>query len=57
MNVKDVVFTGGSHVVIWGTGASIASTLLNPEKKRAHPTNPVECCADANPKTMLPNDT
>ena len=26
-------------------------------KKRAHPTNPVECCADANPKTMLPNDT
>ena len=24
---------------------------------RAHPTNPVECCADANPKTMLPNDT
>ena len=23
----------------------------------AHPTNPVECCADANPKTMLPNDT
>lgn len=33
MNVKDVVFTGGSHVVIWGTGASIACTLLNPEKK------------------------
>ena len=25
--------------------------------KVAHPTNPVECCADANPKTMLPNDT
>ena len=25
--------------------------------KRAHPTNPVEGCADANPKTMLPNDT
>ena len=24
---------------------------------KAHPTNPVECCADANPKTMLPNDT
>ena len=24
---------------------------------QAHPTNPVECCADANPKTMLPNDT
>jgi len=23
----------------------------------AHPTNPVEGCADANPKTMLPNDT
>ena len=29
--------------------------LLN--GKPAHPTNPVECCADANPKTMLPNDT
>ena len=27
------------------------------EAKSAHPTNPVECCADANPKTMLPNDT
>ena len=27
------------------------------EAKMAHPTNPVECCADANPKTMLPNDT
>ena len=23
----------------------------------AHPTNPVEGCADANPKTVLPNDT
>ena len=27
------------------------------ENLGAHPTNPVECCADANPKTMLPNDT
>lgn len=27
------------------------------QHKAAHPTNPVECCADANPKTMLPNDT
>ena len=25
--------------------------------KLAHPTNPVEGCADANPKTVLPNDT
>ena len=25
--------------------------------KTAHPTNPVEGCADANPKTELPNDT
>ena len=24
---------------------------------KAHPTNPVEGCADANPKTELPNDT
>ena len=33
--------------------------LSNEEIKEilAHPTNPVECCADANPKTMLPNDT
>ena len=31
MNVKDVVFDGGSHVVILGAGASIASTLLNPD--------------------------
>ena len=27
------------------------------ERLGAHPTNPVEGCADANPKTMLPNDT
>ena len=27
------------------------------ERVPAHPTNPVEGCADANPKTMLPNDT
>ena len=31
--------------------------LENKKKKQAHPTNPVEGCADANPKTMLPNDT
>ena len=30
---------------------------MTEEEKRAHPTNPVEGCADANPKTMLPNDT
>ena len=35
---------------------SVAITLQT-ELKKAHPTNPVECCADANPKTMLPNDT
>ena len=29
----------------------------NNAQSMAHPTNPVECCADANPKTMLPNDT
>ena len=33
----------------------LLNTLL--QQKRAHPTNPVEGCADANPKTMLPNDT
>ena len=31
------------------------SDLLDEET--AHPTNPVEGCADANPKTELPNDT
>ena len=29
----------------------------NIERFPAHPTNPVEGCADANPKTELPNDT
>ena len=31
--------------------------FTEPTEKWAHPTNPVEGCADANPKTMLPNDT
>ena len=30
---------------------------LNNGDLLAHPTNPVEGCADANPKTVLPNDT
>lgn len=33
MNIKDVAFPGGGHLVILGAGASIASTLLDPEKK------------------------
>ena len=32
-------------------------TLTMSAQIQAHPTNPVEGCADANPKTMLPNDT
>jgi len=36
-------YCGSTEALVWG--------------KRAHPTNPVEGCADANPKTMLPNDT
>ena len=32
------------------------TSFRNP-KNLAHPTNPVEGCADANPKTELPNDT
>lgn len=32
MNIKDVHLSGGSHVVILGAGASIASALRNPEK-------------------------
>ena len=32
MNIKDVAFSGGGHVLILGAGASIASTLLDPEK-------------------------
>ena len=34
MNIKDVHLSGGSQVVILGAGASIASTLRNPEKHR-----------------------
>lgn len=32
MNIKNVAFPGGGHVVILGAGASIASTLLDKEK-------------------------
>lgn len=32
MNIKDEAFPGGGHLVILGAGASIASTILNPEK-------------------------
>ena len=32
MNIKDEAFPGGGHVVILGAGASIASSLLDPEK-------------------------
>lgn len=32
MNIKYVHLSGGSHVVILGAGASIASALRNPEK-------------------------
>ena len=32
-------------------------TLSPDDMQAAHPTNPVEGCADANPKTVLPNDT
>lgn len=35
--------------------ASLALAILG--VVAAHPTNPVEGCADANPKTELPNDT
>ena len=38
----------GCNVVVVGSQEGVIT---------AHPTNPVECCADANPKTMLPNDT
>lgn len=32
MNIKDEAFPGGGHIVILGAGASIASTILDPEK-------------------------
>ncbi len=32
MNIKDIAFPGGGHIVILGAGASIASTILDPEK-------------------------
>ena len=37
--------------------ADYEQALSMAQVKVAHPTNPVEGCADANPKTMLPNDT
>ena len=43
--VKDEKYVGIIHLI------------NNVHDFSAHPTNPVECCADANPKTMLPNDT
>ena len=50
----NAVTLSGSHGKCEGEkddADDVSHTLL------AHPTNPVECCADANPKTMLPNDT
>ena len=32
MNIKVEAFPGGGHIVILGAGASIASTILDPEK-------------------------
>ena len=45
--------------IIWSKSLSVIPGEIENEKTvfTAHPTNPVECCADANPKTMLPNDT
>ena len=43
------------HLIIILIGFVLAISLAR--IIMAHPTNPVECCADANPKTMLPNDT
>jgi hypothetical protein len=41
-----------------GTPTRVPFKRLSPRyEKTAHPTNPVEGCADANPKTVLPNDT
>ena len=37
--------------------SDLLSRIAILEAKTAHPTNPVEGCADANPKTELPNDT
>lgn len=38
-------------------GIYINEIDMEKEDIMAHPTNPVEGCADANPKTELPNDT
>lgn len=32
MNIKDIAFSGGGHIVILGAGASIAATNMDPEK-------------------------
>ncbi len=45
------------YSIIGGVPAKLIKMRFTPEQIMAHPTNPVECCADANPKTMLPNDT
>ena len=39
------------------SGPAGAQSFFLQQTFGAHPTNPVEGCADANPKTMLPNDT
>ena len=44
-------------ITISNTNIKYDNTHVKIEKIVAHPTNPVEGCADANPKTELPNDT
>ena len=50
--IPEVLFVGNKSMPYYD-----GQIISVPKGKVAHPTNPVECCADANPKTMLPNDT
>ena len=62
-NAVDVVFVAGvdkgttTDTSADGMSKGEVTIASSSAALGAHPTNPVECCADANPKTMLPNDT
>ena len=55
--LKPWLAIGYTPTLATGTPPTFASTNGENQGKTAHPTNPVEGRADANPKTMLPNDT
>ncbi len=56
LRYADAIVKRGVDKLIDAIGHSAEPQTKNAETP-AHPTNPVEGCADANPKTELPNDT